>query len=270
MKEFGEMLNEGAAWGGMLCALDMAELMYVVGSILIIPAIIFALVAQGKVQSAFNRYSEIGALCGMKASDVARRLLDQNGCGDVQVVPVRGMLTDHYDPRKKVVALSSEVYGSTSLAAIGIAAHECGHAIQHHVRYAPLILRQLVIRSTSLVNKLLVPLIIIGLIASICTTGHMILGMASERFWFIFILIFCVMYAISFVINLITLPTEYDASRRGKKILRDSGFIKGEDEEYAVRKVLGAAALTYVAALIISLAYLLRFLGLILSLSRRR
>ena len=243
---------------------------YVIASVLILPAILFAMYAQFKVISAFNKYSTVPSQIGITAAQLAEKLLREHGCEHVQVEQCRGHLSDHYDPRKKVVRLSSEVYGSTSLAALGIAAHEVGHAIQDKTNYVPLKLRQIVIKSTSLINRLLVPLIIIGLIASIFTTGMMVMGIPAENFFFWLIIAFCTLYAISFVINVITLPTEYDASRRAKRMLVDANILVCEDERRGVASVLGAAALTYVAALIISLVYLLRFLGLALMMSRRR
>jgi len=244
--------------------------MFVVGTVLIIPAIIFALVAQSRVMGAFNRFSEIPSARGTTACQLARRLLDENNCGHVQVIQTQGHLTDHYNPRTKVVALSSEVYSSTSLAALGIAAHEVGHAIQHQQRYAPLMIRQLVIKTTGLVSKVLMPLIIIGLIASFFTVGSTIMGIRSENFWFILITAFAAMYMISFLINLVTLPTEYNASSRAKRLLRDGGHLQDEEEYDGVSKVLGAAALTYVASLVTSMAFMLRFLGLLLMMQRRR
>ena len=250
--------------------MDMAELMYIVGTLLILPAILFALIAQFKVSSAFNHYGNISSAVGMTGAQLARSMLDENGCTHVTVERTRGHLSDHYDPRKRVVRLSDEVYNSTSLAAVGVAAHEVGHAIQHQQRYIPLILRQIVIKSTSLVNKLLMPLIIIGLIASIFVTGTTIMGMASEDFWFALIIAFCALYMISFVINLITLPTEYNASARAKRLLKNGNYVFDEEEYHGVSKVLNAAALTYLAGLMVSLAYMLRFLGLLLQMTGRR
>jgi len=250
--------------------MDMAELMYIIGTLLILPAIIFALVAQFKVQGAFNRYSQTPSSKGLTGAQLARRMLDDNGCSHVQVEHTRGHLSDHYDPRKRVIRLSDSVYNSTSLAAIGVAAHEVGHAIQHQNKYVPLMLRQLVIKSTSLINKLLMPLIIVGLIASIFVTGATVLGMKTETFFFVLVICFCAIYMISFVINLITLPTEYNASARAKRLLRQGNYLFDDEEYRAVSKVLGAAALTYLAALLVSFAYMLRFLGLLLQMARRR
>ena len=249
--------------------MEIDILMYIIGSILIIPAILFALYAQMRVMGAFNKYSAVPSAKGITAAQLARKLLDENNCSHVKVEHSRGHLSDHYDPRKRIVRLSGDVHDSTSLAALGIAAHEVGHAVQHQTKYAPLMLRQIVIKTTSLVNKLLLPLIIIGLIASIFVTTPLIFGMPANDFWFALIIAFCALYGISFLINLITLPTEFNASRRAKQML-SQGILFDEEEYKGVSKVLGAAAMTYVAAFIISLAYFLRFLGLVLMMARRR
>lgn len=250
--------------------MDFAYVIYIVGTILILPAVIFALVAQAKVHSAFNHYSKISSARGITAGELAKKLLMENECSHVSVEQTGGHLSDHYDPRKKVVRLSSEVYGSTSLAALGIAAHEVGHAIQDHTNYPPLKIRQIVVKSTSLINKLLIPLIIVGLIASLFAAGITIMGIDGETFFLYLMLAFCIMYGLSFLINVITLPTEFNASSRAKKLLRSSNVVMDEDEAHGISKVLGAAALTYVAGLVVSLAYFLRFLGLLLMMSRRR
>ena len=250
--------------------MDIATLMYVIGSIMIIPAIIFALIAQFKVTGTFEQFAQVTSYKGLSGAEVARRLLDENGCGHVQITNVHGHLSDHYDPRKKMLCLSDEVYHSKSLSAIGVAAHEVGHAIQHQQRYLPLILRQIVIKSTSLINRCLIPIILIGLFASLFVTTSTIAGMASAQFWFIIIIAFCAMYMISFLVNLITLPTEYNASARAKRLLKQGNYLYDEEEYRAISRVLDAAALTYLAGLIVSLAYMLRFLGLLLALTGRR
>jgi len=244
-------------------------IIYIVGSILILPAILFAMWAQFRVMGTFRRYSEIPAQDGISAAALARRMLDQNGCSHVTVERTRGTLSDHYDSRKKAVRLSDTVHDSCSLAALGVAAHEVGHAIQDHTGYFPLRLRQIVVKSTSLINKILMPLIIIGLIGSLFAGGLMILGMDGDTFFLYLMLAFCVMYGLSFVVNLITLPTEYNASNRAKALLNQGNYLMGDEERGAVARVLNAAALTYVAALVVSLAFFLRFLGLVL-MSRRR
>jgi len=250
--------------------MDIAILMYVLGSVMILPALLFAMWAQYRVSSDFGRFSQIASRRGLTGAQLARKLLDQNGCGHVLISQGHGHLSDHYDPRKRLVCLSPDVYNSTSLAALGVAAHEVGHAIQHQQRYVPLMLRQIVIKSTSIINKALIPLIIVGLIASIVVTGTTILGVASATFFFWLIVAFCALYAVSFVVNLITLPTEINASNRAKQLLRNGGFLFDDEEYQAISRVLGAAALTYVASLLISFVYMLRFLGLLLQLTRRR
>ena len=243
--------------------------LYIISSLAILPAIIFAIVAQIRVQSAFSKYSAIPSANGITAAELAERLLAEHGCDHVKVASMTGHLNDHYDPRTKTVALSEKVYASTSLAALGIAAHEVGHAVQDHTKYPPLKLRQVVIKSTSLVNKILLPLIIIGFIASFFVAGATIMGIAGNDFFYYLILALCVLYGLSFLINVITLPTEYNASARAKKMLADGGYLADREESAAVSRVLSAAALTYVAALIISLAYFLRFLAIALSARRR-
>jgi len=248
----------------------MAELMYIIGTILILPAIIFGLYAQTKVMGAFNKYSKVASAKGVTGAQLARRLLDENGCNHVTLEQTRGRLSDHYDPRGRVIRLSPDVYSSTSLAALGIAAHEVGHAIQHQQKYAPLMVRQLVIKSTGFLNKFLLPLIIIGVIASIFTTGMTILGFPAEDFWFFLIIAFAVLYGVSFLISVITLPTEFNASNRAKDLLQRGNYLYDNREYNAVSSVLGAAALTYVAAFVVSMAYFLRFFGLALMMVGRR
>lgn len=241
------------------------EWLLIISSILILPAIIFALVAQARVHSAFGRFSQEMSMSGETGATVARKLLDENGCSHVKIELTHGRLSDHYDPRTKVVRLSHDVHNSSSLAALGVAAHEVGHAIQDHTGYIPLKLRQLVIRTTRLVNVALMPLIILGFL------GFFLFPLLiSESFFFWFIIAMAITYGLSALINLITLPTEYDASRRAKRMLDESNILHDEDERDAVRRVLGAAALTYVASLVVSLVFFLRFLALALMANRRR
>ena len=237
----------------------------VVSSILILPAIIFAFWAQFRVMSNFNRYSNEMSMSGETGASVARRLLDQNGCSHVGVELSHGRLSDNYDPRKKVVRLSNDVYNSSSLAALGVAAHEVGHAIQDKTNYAPLKLRQVVIKTTSIVSTALTPLIMIGVLGMLFVPFFI-----SQDFFYWFILALAIMYGLSTLVNLITLPTEFDASRRAKRLLDQSGIITDPDEMHGVRKVLGSAALTYVAALVVSLTMFLRFVSILLISGDRR
>jgi len=248
----------------------MAEIIYIISSLLIFPAIIFAAVAQGKVSRAFQKYGSVPAYRGITAAKLAERLLAENGCAHVRVERTHGHLTDHYDPRKRVVRLSESVADSTSLAALGIAAHEVGHAIQHQTKYAPLIIRRIVIRTSSIVSKTLPLLIIGGLIGSLVAGGLMMGSMQGTDFFLYIMIAACAVYGLSFLANLITLPTEYNASRRAQRLLWDGNLLYNDDEKQAVAKVLNAAALTYVAALLISLLYFMRFLALVLMMRGRR
>jgi Zn-dependent membrane protease YugP len=243
--------------------MDFADIVFLVGSFAVIPTIIFAFVAQYKVVTAFDRYAKVPSHLGITAAELARRLLDENGLSHIKVVLVQGHLSDHYDSRRKHVALSYEVFHSHSLAAFGIAAHEVGHAIQDKEHYFPLVLRHLVIKSTNLINKFLLPMVLIGVVGMIFST------FMSDLFWLIFTVSMCVIYGISFLVNIITLPTEYNASNRAKTLLRKGRFVADQKESIAISKVLGAAALTYLASMLVSLAYFLQFLGQVLMLFRR-
>ena len=210
---------------------------------LIVPAMLIALLAQARVSSTFNRYSRVYSHRGITAAQVARNILDENGLYDVQVQRVAGSLTDHYDPRSNVVRLSDSVFTSTSIAAIGVAAHEVGHAIQHATDYAPLTLRNAIIPVTNLGSRLSIPLIIAGLLFS------------AQPLVQIGILAFSLMV----VFQLVTLPVEFNASNRAIRTLAADGYLD-RDELAGAKSVLGAAAMTYVAALITAVAQLLRLI----------
>lgn len=229
--------------------------------IVLIPAMIFAVWAQIRVKSTFDRYSRVKNRGGITAAEVARQILDANGLGHVQIQRVSGELTDHYDPRDEVVRLSDSVYSSTSVAAIGVAAHEVGHACQHAQGYVPLKLRNAVIPATRFGSMMSMPIFLIGLLfAGMAETGTM----AGDIFMMVGILLF----SLSTLFQLLTLPTEFNASARAMRTLEDRGILVG-DELAGARKTLSAAAMTYVAALASSLASLLRLL-LIFGGSRRR
>lgn len=215
----------------------------------VLPALIIALIAQANVKSTYAKYSKISNLRHLTAYDVARSMLDNNDLSDVQIERVAGELTDHYDPRAKVVRLSTSVYDSTSVAAIGVAAHEVGHAIQYNVGYLPIKLRMAIIPVTRLGSNLAFPLAILGIILS---NGFLIY---AGILLFITVVIF----------QLVTLPVEFNASRRAMKTLDERDILYG-DELTGARKTLTAAALTYVAALAVAIGNLLR----LLSLTRRR
>ena len=215
--------------------------------IYILPGFLLALYAQSKIKTNFDKYSRVTNREGLTGRSVAEMILRGHGIYDVRVDRVRGSLTDHYDPTQKVLRLSDPVYDSTSIAALGIAAHECGHAIQHNESYAPLKFRNAIVPAANLGSNLSFLSILIGLFAF---EPLMKLGIA--------------LFAITVLFQLMTLPVEYDASRRAKAILAD-GVLSGE-EMVGVERILSAAALTYVASLLTAIGTLLRFI----SLGRRR
>lgn len=219
--------------------------------IVVIPAIIFALIAQIMVKSTFSKYSKESNQHGYTAKEVARKILDDNGLYNVSIEYIGGELTDHYDPTSNVVRLSDSVYNSTSVAAIGVAAHEVGHAIQHAKGYTPIKIRQAIIPITQIGSKLAVPLVLVGLI------------FGAFRF---LVPVGIFLYAGVVLFQAVTLPVEFNASGRALRTL-DENVILYKDEVRMAKKVLTAAAMTYVAAMFSSLMSLLR---LILIANRRR
>ena len=227
-------------------------MMYYMSGIIILPVFIFALICQAKVKSNFKKYSSVISKSNMSGADAAWRLLQLNGVTDVKIQRVGGTLTDYYDPSKKVICLSSDVYDSNSIAAIGVACHEAGHAVQHAEDYSPLKLRNFVIPATRIGSSLGVPLCIIGMFIN--SEILALLGLALYGFVAFF--------------QLITLPVEFNASKRALECIENYGFLDAE-EYVGARKVLTAAALTYVAALASAIATMLRLL-LVISGGRRR
>ncbi len=213
--------------------------------VLLIPAVLFSLWAQFKVKGAFSRYSEVRAASGVTADQVSRKLLDKFGLQNVKVERIEGQLTDHYDPRSKVLRLSDAVSGNSSIAAIGVAAHEVGHAIQDKEGYAFLKLRNTIVPVVSIGSTISMPLFFIGLI------------MGYTPLLNIGILLFCGVL----VFHLVTLPVEFDASARALKLLSETGLLAG-NEIGGAKAVLDAAALTYVAALVMTVLQLVRLLAL--------
>lgn len=211
--------------------------------VLLLPAIILAVYAQIKVQSTFRQYSQVRSGTGYTGAQVAAELLRREGITDVKVEPVSGRLADHYDPRSKVLRLSPDVYGSDSLAAIGVAAHETGHAVQHRVGYAPLALRSAIVPLASVGTTAAWMLFLLGLIFS--RPALMDLG--------ILLFLGYVLFA------LVTLPVELNASARAVALLQGQGFVLPQEAQ-GVRAVLGAAALTYLAAAAMAVLQLVRFL----------
>lgn len=219
--------------------------------ILIIPAIILAVYAQTKVSSTFNKYSKVNNKRGITGEQACRLVLEQNGVYDVRIERIDGKLTDHYDPSGNVIRLSNDVYDSTSVAAIGVAAHEAGHAVQYSKGYNMMKVRTAIIPLTKFGSTLSVPLILIGFLFN--SPNLAIVGI--------------IFFAFSALFQLVTLPVEFNASSRAMLAL-ESGHILEDDELVGAKKTLSAAALTYVAALIVSIAHILRLL--ILTAGRRR
>jgi len=215
---------------------------YLTGYIMI-PVFLFALYCQIKVKNSFSRYSKIANRRGMTGADAAYKLLMLNGITDVRIKQVGGTLTDYYDPAKKEICLSQDVFNSRSVAAIGVACHEAGHACQHAQGYAPLKIRNAVIPMTKIGSSLGVPLALIGMI--LYSDPLIYAGL--------------VLYAAVALFQLITLPVEFNASRRALETIEANGFLEGE-EYTGAKKVLTAAALTYVAALASAVATMIRLL----------
>lgn len=212
--------------------------------ILIIIAAIISLIAQWRVNSAFSKYSRVASMSGMTGAQAARMILQSNGINDVSVQRISGKLTDHYNPSTKVLNLSESVYGSTSVAAIGVAAHECGHAIQHARGYFPLSLRTALVPVANIGSQLSWGFIIVGAILSFNQT---------------LITIGIIMFSAAVLFQLVTLPVEFNASARALEQLESNGILY-RDEVSQTRKVLSAAALTYVAAAATAILQLLRLI----------
>lgn len=222
--------------------------------VLVLIGVILSLIASSRVKSTFAKYSQMRNTRGMTGAEAAQRVLQAAGIYDVRIEHVRGDLSDHYDPRSKVLRLSDSVYGQTSVAAVGVAAHECGHAIQHARGYAPLKLRSTLVPIANFGSQIAWPLILIGLLFN---------GNSSTMFINLGIIAF--LGAVLF--QLITLPVEFNASSRAIRMIADTGLMQGQ-EIVAAKKVLSAAALTYVASAATAILQLLRIL--ILTGGRRR
>ena len=220
------------------------------GMILLAPALLLSIFAQMKVKSSFARYSEVYASRGVSSDEVSRKLLDNFGLYNVRIERISGELTDHYDPTSKVLRLSDSVSGNSSIAAIGVAAHEVGHAIQDKEGYAPLRFRNAVVPVVNIGSTASIPLFMLGLIMSIEPLIN--LGI--------------LLFAGVVLFHMVTLPVEFDASSRALKLLRSTAILNQKEVEGA-KSVLDAAALTYVAAALVAVMHLVRFI--ILANSRR-
>lgn len=222
---------------------------YFSSMIFLLPAIILTMYAQGKVNAAYSRYAQVMSRKGYTGAQVARMILDRNGLSHVPVELTQGRLSDHYDPRKKVMRLSPSVYKDPSIASACIAAHESGHAIQHGRGYLPLSLRNAIAPVVSLVSNLAWPLLIVGLMLGRSQQGNFLFGIGV------------LFFLGAVVFQLITLPVEFNASKRALAQLDEMGILIPE-ENAGAKKVLSAAALTYVAALAMAVANLIRILAM--------
>ena len=216
--------------------------------VLVLPCMIFSLIASSRVNSTFKKYSTQYSRRHLTGAEAAQRVLRHNGVSGVRIERVAGNLTDHYDPRTNVIRLSDSVYGSHSIAAIGVAAHEAGHAVQYAKDYAPIKLRAAIIPLTNFGSRLAMPLILAGILLTFLgsfSTMLVYLGIAA--------------FGLSFVFQLITLPVEFNASRRAIQAIEDAQLLTSEEQKGA-EKTLKAAAMTYVAAMAVALAQLLRLI----------
>ena len=223
--------------------------------VLVLPCVIFSLITSAMVSSTFKRYSKQISTRQLTGAQAAQRVLWANGVSGVRIERVSGNLTDHYDPKANVIRLSDSVYDSPSTAAIGVACHEAGHAVQYAVNYAPIRLRAAIIPITSIGSRLAMPLILLGIVLNI---------FAEFSYFFVYLGIAC--FGLSLVFQLITLPVEFNASRRALQAIDQNELLTPEELKGA-RKTLTAAAMTYVAATAVALAQVLR---LLLIFSRRR
>ena len=214
--------------------------------ILVLIGVVICMMASGRVNSVFSKYSRMRSHSGMTGREAAERILRRNGIYDVRVIHIPGNLTDHYNPGNKTLGLSDTVYNSSSVAAVGVAAHECGHAVQHSVGYAPLTIRGALVPVANFGSAILWPLILIGLLIN---------GQMSALLINLGILLF----SAAVLFQIVTLPVEFNASGRAVKALESSGMLY-PDEISAVKKVLGAAALTYVAGAASMILQLLRLM----------
>lgn len=212
--------------------------------ILVLIGAVICLIASARVKTTFNKYNKVRSMSGMTGAEAAQKILYSAGIYDVTVQHISGNLNDHYDPRNKVLSLSDSTYNSSSVAAVGVAAHECGHAIQHQTSYAPLNIRSAIVPVANFGSMIAWPMILIGLFIT-SSTGTLLINLG----------IICFSLAVLF--QLVTLPVEFNASNRAVKILESTGIL-GAEELRGTRKVLGAAALTYVAGAAAAILQLLR------------
>jgi Zn-dependent membrane protease YugP len=218
--------------------------------IFLIPAILFTLYAQSKVNSAYARFARVANRRGMTGAQAARMILDANGMSDVPIQVVAGKLSDHYDPRHRVMRLSNQVYHEPSIASVAIAAHEAGHAIQHSVGYSPLKIRNTIVPVVNLCSNMAWPILMVGLLMGHSVMGDMVFNLGV------------LLFSSALVFQLITLPVEFNASNRALEQMEAMDIVTNDQETRGAKKVLSAAALTYVAALAMAVANLIRILSM--------
>ena len=226
--------------------------------ILVMPFVILSMLASAKVNSSFKKYSEVYSRRGLTAAEAARKVLQDNGVLDVNIERVHGHLTDHFDPKANIIRLSENVYDSTSVASIGVACHEAGHAVQHAVGYLPVKIRTAIVPITNIGSKLSIPLVLLGIILSSFGAQYSIIAYIGVA-----------LFALCVIFQLVTLPTEFNASRRALRAITDGGILY-EDEAIGAKKVLTAAAMTYVAALAVTVMQFLRLLLIVAGSQQRR
>lgn len=224
--------------------------------ILVLPAVIFSLWASARVDKTFKKFSKQYTMRGLTGAQAARFVLDRNGLTDVRIEHIQGNLTDHYDPTANVIRLSDSVYANTSTAAVGVACHETGHAIQHAVGYTPVKIRTAIVPVTNIGSKLSIPLILIGLL--LASLGDIFVQLAYVG---------CALFGLCVVFQLVTLPVEFNASNRALQCIEANNLLVGEELEGA-KKTLSAAAMTYVAALAVTLMQFIRLLLMVMGSSR--
>ncbi len=217
--------------------------------VLVLPMVILSMWASAKVNSSFKKYSKVSTMRNLTGAEAARQILDNHGLYNVRIEAVAGNLTDHYDPKSNVIRLSDSVRNSASVAAVGVAAHEAGHAVQHATGYAPIKLRNSLVPVANLGSKLSMPLIILGLV---------LMG-AESLFGVTMVYAGILMFSLAVLFQIVTLPVEFDASNRAIRVLGEGGYLYDEEVKH-VKKVLSAAAMTYVAAAATSIAQLLRLI----------
>ncbi|MBQ9991412.1 MAG: zinc metallopeptidase [Lachnospiraceae bacterium] len=211
--------------------------------VLVLIGAVLSIAASSMVNSTFNKYVRVHSLCGFTAAQIARKILDKNGLSDIPVERISGNLSDHYDPRSRVLRLSDSTYSSASVAAIGVAAHECGHALQHKEGYKPLVFRNAIVPAANIGSRMGIPLILLGLFFG--AGGNFLIQLGI---W---------VFSLAVLFQLVTLPVEFNASGRALAMLEDYGVLNQQENRQA-KKVLSAAAMTYVAAAASSILTLLR------------